>query len=136
MTRHTRKLTSPRAGELPLAIGQLKANGCKVYLNGNNGFTLSSDISAVKDATKLDFSSGCYLSGACRGMTRHTARGSELRTESRAGTLPMMPPSLEVLNMCNAGNFTGGIPSEWGLLTNLKELNMDNCGLDGASLWV
>ena len=64
MTRHTRKLTSPRAGELPLAIGQLKANGCNISLHGNKGFTLSSDISAVKDATKLDFRK-CYLSGAC-----------------------------------------------------------------------
>ena len=41
---------SSRAGELPLAIGQLKANGCKVDLYGNKGFTLSSDISAVMDA--------------------------------------------------------------------------------------
>ena len=48
----------------------------------------------------------------------------------------MMPPSLEVLNMYSAGKFTGGIPSEWGSLTNLKNLNMHRCGLDGASLWV
>ena len=52
------------AGELPLAIGQLKANGCSVNLYGNQGFTLSSDISAVADATMLDFRE-CYLSGAC-----------------------------------------------------------------------
>ena len=71
MTRHTRNLTSHHAGELPLAIGQLKANGCNIDLYGNKGFTLSSDISAVKDATKLNFS-GCYLRGACKGMTRHT----------------------------------------------------------------
>ena len=51
-------------GELPLAIGQLKANGCDVKLLGNKGFTLSSDISAVKDAAKLDFRN-CDLSGAC-----------------------------------------------------------------------
>ena len=25
----------------------------------------------------------------------------------------------------------GGIPSEWGALTNLKELKMENCGLGG-----
>ena len=82
MTRHTRNLTSPHAGELPLVIGQLKANCCNVDLDGNwKGFTLSSDISAVKDATKLDFGD-CSLSGACKGMTRHTARGSELRSES------------------------------------------------------
>ena len=47
-------------------IGQLKANSCKVYLNDNKGFTLSSDISAVKDATKLNFSY-CDLSGAYCG---------------------------------------------------------------------
>merc|ERR1712185_140276 len=47
-------------GELPLTIGQLKANGCEVTLRGNKGFTLSSDISAVMDARKLDFS-GCSL---------------------------------------------------------------------------
>ena len=48
----------------------------------------------------------------------------------------MMPPSLEVLNMDNAGKFTGGIPSQWGSLTNLKNLDMYSCGLDGASLRV
>ena len=48
----------------------------------------------------------------------------------------MMPPSLEVLNMWRAGKFTGGIPSEWGSLTNLKSLDMRLCSLDGASLWV
>ena len=48
----------------------------------------------------------------------------------------MMPPSLKELNMHRAGKFAGGIPSEWGSLTNLKSLDMRNCGLDGASLWV
>ena len=134
MTRHSRKLTSPRAGELPLAIGQLKANGCKVDLYGNKGFTLSSDISAVKDATNLDFS-GYFLSGACAGMT-YRARKRIEKQITRAGTLPMMPPSLEVLNMYDAGKFTGGIPSEWGSLTNLKSLDMYDCGLDGASFRV
>ena len=43
-----------------------------------------------------------------------------------------MPPSLEELNMHSAGKFTGGIPTEWGSLTNLKELNMAWCGLSGA----
>ena len=42
-----------------------------------------------------------------------------------------MPPSLEVLNL-SSNKFTGGIPSEWASLTNLKSLNMRNCGLDGA----
>ena len=45
--------------------------------------------------------------------------------------------SLTVLNLSGgsysweAHKFTGGIPSEWGALTNLKELKMKNCGLDG-----
>ena len=40
----------------------LKANGCKVNLTGNKRFTLASDISAVANATKLDFS-GLGLGG-------------------------------------------------------------------------
>merc|ERR1712046_490660 len=49
-----------------------------------------------------------------------------------------MPPSLEEL-VLDGGQalyqhhkFTGGIPSEWGSLTNLKKLSMARCGLDGA----
>ena len=54
------------------------------------------------------------------------------------GPLPkMMPPSLEELVLDgafgNAHKFTGGIPAEWGSLTNLKKLSMPHCGLDGAS---
>ena len=49
----------------------------------------------------------------------------------------MMPPSLEILILGkysnNTNKFTGGIPPEWGSLTNLKELWMVACGLDGAS---
>ena len=55
-----------------------------------------------------------------------------------AGPLPkVMPVSLEVLNLSggrsnrDAHKFTGGIPAEWSSMTNLKELRMDNCGLDG-----
>ena len=33
----------------------------------------------------------------------------------------------------NRHKFTGGIPVEWSSMTNLKELNMTNCGLDGES---
>ena len=50
-----------------------------------------------------------------------------------------MPPSLEMLNLGaylgaygEPNKFTGGIPTEWGSLTNLKELKMANCGLSGA----
>ena len=49
-----------------------------------------------------------------------------------------LPVSLEVLNFGerydNTNRFTGGIPSEWGALTNLKSLKMVACGLDGKSL--
>ena len=40
----------------------LKANGCNVDLRSNKRFTLASDISAVANATKLDFS-GLGLGG-------------------------------------------------------------------------
>ena len=49
--------------ELPLAIGKFKANNCRVDLSGNQGFVLSSDVSAVLNVTALDFSS-CHLEGA------------------------------------------------------------------------
>ena len=45
--------------------------------------------------------------------------------------LHCLDTSLEVL-IFSSNNFTGGIPVEWGLLTNLKELRMVKCGLDGA----
>ena len=48
-----------------------------------------------------------------------------------------MPPSLEKLDLSGGFDetthkFTGGIPTEWGSLTNLKELKMAYCGLSGA----
>ena len=50
----------------------------------------------------------------------------------------VLPTSLEILNLAGYGRtphkFTGGIPSEWGALTNLKELNMAHCSLDGKLL--
>ena len=49
-----------------------------------------------------------------------------------------MPVSLEVLNLSGDDDdphkFTGGIPAEWSLMTNLKELRMEQCGLDGECL--
>ena len=63
------------------------------------------------------------------------------------GKLPeQLPVSLEVLDLSGGEDgtsyggqdrrhkFTGGIPPEWGALTNLKELKMANCGLDGKLL--
>ena len=47
-----------------------------------------------------------------------------------------MPPSLVILDLSggifNKHKFTGGIPTEWGSLTKLKELIMGGCGLDGT----
>ena len=47
-----------------------------------------------------------------------------------------MPPSLEKLDLSGSyeyrHKFTGGIPTEWGSLTNLKELKMVYCRLSGA----
>ena len=47
-----------------------------------------------------------------------------------------MPPSLEKLILGNSdvnnNKFSGGIPTEWGSLMKLKELNMAQCGLDGT----
>ena len=63
----------------------MKAKGCEFKLDDNDpGFTLPSNISELGDGiTKLDLS-WCSLRGAfvVRGMTRHTAHGSELKSES------------------------------------------------------
>ena len=55
-----------RAGELPLSIGRLKANGgedFEIFLQENVGFTLSADTTDVLNDTKLDFGD-CALRGA------------------------------------------------------------------------
>ena len=58
-----------------------------------------------------------------------------------AGPLPKeMPPSLETLSLsggepkfrAHPHKFTGGIPTEWGSLTNLKHLKLYKCGLNGT----
>ena len=64
---------------------------------------------------------------------------TEIDVAFYAGPLPkVLPISLEVFNLGdsfgNTNKFTGGIPSEWGALTNLKELKMVACGLDGKPL--
>ena len=50
----------------------------------------------------------------------------------------VLPISLEVLDVSGVYDrphkFTGGIPSEWSALTNLKSLKMAFCGLDGKPL--
>ena len=64
---------------------------------------------------------------------------TEIDVAFYAGPLPkVLPISLEVFNLGesskNTNKFSGGIPSEWGALTNLKELKMLACGLDGKPL--
>ena len=51
----------------------------------------------------------------------------------------MLPSSLLSIDVSGGDHwrtphnlFTGGIPPEWGTLTNLKMLKMARCGLDGA----
>ena len=53
----------------------------------------------------------------------------------------VLPSSLETLQLGpawssqdNNNKFEGGIPAEWGCLTNLKKLNVMKCGLDGKPL--
>ena len=60
-------------GELPLTIGVLKARGCEVKLEGNEGFELSRDTSTVATAKALDYSF-CHLRGAAHTLRlpRHT----------------------------------------------------------------
>ena len=67
-----------------------------------------------------------------RYVRKHTAEAKIEKRIARAGPLPkLMPPSLETMDL-TSNKFTGGIPSEWGSLTNLKELKLAACGLDGA----
>ena len=72
------------------------------------------------------------------GSTRTERLRLLLTLHSFSGALPKgLPVSLEILNLSGgstqfqAHKFTGGIPSEWDALTNLKTLTMVNCSLDG-----
>jgi hypothetical protein len=54
-------------GELPLSVIKMKAQGVHIYLSGNTGFTLPTNIGDqywlhLGDITKLDLS-GCSLTG-------------------------------------------------------------------------
>ena len=52
-------------GELPLEIIRMQAKGVEVFLSGNAGFTLPSNIGELGgDITKLDLSD-CSLTGPC-----------------------------------------------------------------------
>ena len=128
-------------GELPLEIIRMKAKGVKVDLYGNSlGFTLPMNIGELGgDITKLDLSS-CSLAGPRSTRSELFIFATEMDVVFYAGPLPkVLPISLEVLNLgdgreYNGNKFTGGIPPEWGALTNLKDLKMAYCGLDGKPL--
>ena len=67
---------------------------------------------------------------------------TEIDVTFYAGPLPkVLPSSLETLQLghdnlyaSNNNKFEGGIPAEWAGLTNLKKLNVVDCGLDGKPL--
>ena len=63
-----------RAGELPLELIRMKAKGCDVYLNGNKGFTLPSNIGELgDDITELNLYN-CSLQGALCSTSAYTER--------------------------------------------------------------
>ena len=97
------------AGRLPVLLGKL-VNLKELYLSGN---FLRGERSAP------------VLSGFAFSLTLHLP----------AGRLPELPASLEVLALGeyrdDTNKFTDAIPPEWGVLTNLKELMLVNCGLRG-----
>ena len=60
----------------------LKANGCNVNLNNNKRFTLASDISAVVNATKLDFSALNLEGPSCISLVLNQCLHREWTRES------------------------------------------------------
>ena len=50
------------AGELPLAVGEMKAKGVTVLLDDNMGLTLPTNMEASGRTDKLDLSN-CFLTG-------------------------------------------------------------------------
>ena len=83
-------------------------------------------------------------SQASDGITRYITQKRIEKRIARAGRLPtIMPVSLETLDLSGGNDpysvqtphkFTGNIPAEWSSMTNLKELKMVDCGLDGECL--
>ena len=80
------------------------------------------------------------LTGLLSTRSERFIFATEIDVAFYAGPLPkVLPISLEVLFNLGDGfgdtnKFTGGIPSEWGALTNTKELKMVACGLDDKPL--
>ena len=118
----------------------MKAKGVEVYLSGNEpGFTLPPNIGELGDDITVLNLSYCSLTGSLSIRSERFIFATEIDVAFYAGPLPkMLPISLEVFhlgdNFRKTNKFTGGIPSEWGALTNLKELKIVACGLDGKPL--
>ena len=69
-------------GELPLELIRMKAKGCEVFLFGNKGFTLPSNIGELgDDITELDLSE-CSLRGTgAPGIPRTRSELNESRVQ-------------------------------------------------------
>ena len=109
--------------------------GLKDIESNDLGGTITADVMVYTKLKVLNLSSNQLRGKICITSIRALY---VLLTFSRlfAGELPKeLPVSLEVLilgeDYKNANKFTGGIPSEWGALTNLKKLMMVSCGLHG-----
>ena len=99
---------------------------------------LPKELGDLVNLTVLNVS-GNRLTGPLSIRSERFIFATEIDVAFYAGPLPkVLPISLEVFNLGdglrNTNKFTGGIPSEWGALTNLKELKIVACGLDGKPL--
>ena len=140
-------------GELPVEMIRLKAKGVIPHgdeygigcgLAANKGFTLPSNIGELgDDITELNLIS-CSLIGSLSTRYERPIRVYHINILFWSGPLPkQLPVSLEVLDLSGGPDrtgfggqhgihkSTGGIPSEWAALTNLKTLKMQDSGLDG-----
>ena len=127
---------------LPEALKLLAplANLEELSLGGNAlGGTITADVEVFTKLKKLDLRGMGFDGKRLSIRSERLNFTTEIDVAFYAGPLPkVLPISLEVFNLGdysnNTNKFTGGIPPEWGALTNLKELKMANCGLDGKLL--
>ena len=128
------------SGEIPVALLRWKfVENRTAELKGNAGLMLPSNIGELGDSvTEIDLCNH-NLRGGLSIRSERFIFATEFDVAFYAGPLPkVLPISLEVLTLGkygdNTNRFTGAIPSGWGALTNLKELKMVACGLDGKPL--
>ena len=107
----------------------LKANGCYVNLDGNERFTFASDISAVANATNLDFS-GLGVGGpSCLFLcwTKQTQKVDERKWGETARKDQGSHAE------CSSRVPAGAIPASIGGLINLQELRLQENRLSGTA---